>query len=124
MNMRRTITSWCLAGALLFGAGSASAEVLRDTLMLRAKDSQARVVSIGGEVYHLSSDTELVSGGLGGRAKLGKPLTLAEIPVPETAGAVVPAGEPGVRVKYAYEIVGGQRVLRSVVVFAQGSRAH
>ncbi len=122
--MRRIILIGGVLLALVVGAGSAAAETVRDTLMLRAKDSQARIVSIGGQVYHIGSKTQFVFAGRTRFMKPGQKLTLADLDVPESKGAVVPAGEPGIRVKYEAEVIGDRRELGQVLVYPKGSRAH
>ncbi|MDJ0852722.1 MAG: hypothetical protein QNK04_30500 [Myxococcota bacterium] len=121
--MRATILGCGLVAVLLLGAGAAGAETLRDTMMLRAKDSGAGIVSIQGKIFHLTPDTRIVAYKPRSR---GEPeeLTLADLPVPETDGALVPEGEKGVLVKYQAEMVEGRRLLTHLLVYPRGPRAH
>ncbi len=121
--MRAKILECALLGALLLGAGVAGAETLRDTMMLRAKDSSAGLVSIQGEIFHVTSETRLMAQKPRSRGE-DEPVTLADIPVPETDGAVEPQGEPGVLVRYQAEVVEGRRLLTHLLVYPKGPRAH
>lgn len=117
--MRRWIAGIMLGALVGLGtAGTAAAEeVVKDTMTMRAKDSVARTVNIGGELFHVTTSTKMVG-------PRGKPLSFSQLPVPEVRGAVPPASEPGVLVKYAAIAKPGSKDLLTLDVFRKGPRSH
>lgn len=122
--MRRILQTGVVALVLTLAAGLAAAETIRDTRMLRAKDSKQRLVSIGGETFYLGSQTQFVYAGKSRLFKPGQKLTMADLDVPEVTGAVAPKTEPGIRVKYEADLIGDRRELRKVLVYGKGRRSH